>query len=144
MVQVQQWQVFPRGTAGGNPCPLVTDAQDLTGGQMRAIAAHYGHESAFVTRLSGSMVKLRYFVPRHEMRMCVHATIAAVTTLIGSGVLTTGQVTIGTRSGEHEVTWDDSGPPAVTVGQLPPWFGPPAAVHAPRPLSARSASPGPS
>jgi hypothetical protein len=54
IVQVQQWQVFPRSTAGGNPCPLVTGAQGLTGGQMRAIAAHYGHESGFVTRLSGS------------------------------------------------------------------------------------------
>jgi predicted PhzF superfamily epimerase YddE/YHI9 len=73
MVQVQHWRVFPRGAAGGNPCPLVTDARELTAGQMRAIAAHYGHESGFVTSLSGSTVRLRYFVPRQEMRMCVHA-----------------------------------------------------------------------
>jgi PhzF family phenazine biosynthesis protein len=130
MVQVQQWQVFPRGTAGGNPCPLVTGAQELAGAQMQAIAAHYGHESVFVTRLSGPIVELRYFVPRHEMRMCVHATIAAVTALVGSGVLTAGHATIRTASGDHQVTWDGCDPPAVTVVQLPPRFGPPAAVHA--------------
>jgi trans-2,3-dihydro-3-hydroxyanthranilate isomerase len=130
MVQVQHWRVFPRGAAGGNPCPLVTDARELTAGQMQAIAAHYGHESGFVTSLSGSTVGLRYFVPRHEMRMCVHATIAAVAALVTSGTLTGGHVAIRTASGEHEVTWDGGDPPAVTVGQLRPWFGPPAAVHA--------------
>jgi PhzF family phenazine biosynthesis protein len=130
VVQVQQWRVFPRGTAGGNPCPLVTDARQLTAGQMRAIAAHYGHESAFVTSLSASTVTLRYFVPRHEMRMCVHATIAAVTALVSSGALTDGHTAVRTASGEHQVTWDDGDPPAVTVAQLSPWLGPPAAVHA--------------
>jgi PhzF family phenazine biosynthesis protein len=74
---------------------------------------------------------LRYFVPRHEMRMCVHATIAAVTALISSGVLAAGRTTISTASGEHHVTWDrDGGPPEVTVAQLEPRFGPPAPVHA--------------
>ncbi len=132
VVQVEQWQVFPRGLAGGNPCPLVSDARELTAGQMRAIAAYYGHESAFVTGLSRTGVTLRYFVPRHEMRMCVHATIAAVTALISSGVLTTGRTTVSTASGGHQVTWDhgDDGPPEVTVAQLRPSFGSPARVHA--------------
>lgn len=130
MVQVQQWRVFPDGTAGGNPCPLVTDARDLTAGQMRAIAARYGHESAFVTAVTGSAVTLRYFVPRHEMRMCVHATIAAVTALASSGVLTGGGASVSTASGEHRVSWTGAGPAAVTVEQLPPRFGAPAPVHA--------------
>jgi PhzF family phenazine biosynthesis protein len=130
MISVEQWRVFPGGPQGGNPCPLVTDAGELTGGQMRAIAAHYGHESAFVTSVSGPAVTLRYFVPRHEMRMCVHATIAAVTALAGSGVLAGGRASVSTPSGEHRVTWDGGDPPAVTVEQLPPSFGPPAAVHA--------------
>ena len=101
MIPVQQWRVFPSGTRGGNPCPLVTDARELTAGQMRAMAAHYGHESAFVTNVSGSTVTLRYFVPRHEMRMCVHATIAAVTALASAGILTGGQASISTASGEQ-------------------------------------------
>jgi PhzF family phenazine biosynthesis protein len=130
MIQVQQWRVFPHGAQGGNPCPLVTGVRGLTAGQMRAIAAHYGHEGAFVTSASGSTVALRYFVPRHEMRMCVHATIAAVTALVGSGVLASGHASISTASGEHQVTWNGSDPPEVTVAQLPPSFGPHAAVHA--------------
>jgi PhzF family phenazine biosynthesis protein len=116
IVQVEHWRVFPRGTAGGNPCPLVVGARELTAGQMRAIAAHHGHESAFVTSLSASCVGLRYFVPRHEMRMCVHATIAAVTALIGSGVLAAGQAAVSTASGDHQVSWDGGDPPEVTVG----------------------------
>jgi trans-2,3-dihydro-3-hydroxyanthranilate isomerase len=119
MVEVQHWQVFPRGPAGGNPCPLVTDARDLTAGQMRAIAAHYGHESAFVT----ADATLRYFVPRHEMRMCVHATVAAVTALVQAGRLGGRHATISTASGEHRVSWDDGEPPEVTVEQHPPAFG---------------------
>jgi trans-2,3-dihydro-3-hydroxyanthranilate isomerase len=130
VVQVHQWRVFPRVTAGGNPCSLATDARQLTAGQMQAIAAHYGHESAFVTSLSASTATLRYFVPRHEMPMCAHATIAAVTALVSSGALTDGHTAVRTASGEHQVTWDDGDPPAVTVAQLRPWFGPPAAVHA--------------
>jgi PhzF family phenazine biosynthesis protein len=71
MPDVEHWRVFPRGSADGNPCPVITAARDLTAGQMQAIAARYDHESGFVTSLSGSEVRLRYFVPRHEMRMCV-------------------------------------------------------------------------
>jgi predicted PhzF superfamily epimerase YddE/YHI9 len=130
VVQVERWRVFPRGAVGGNPCPLVTDARGLAARQMQVIAAHCGHESAFVTSLGGSGAGLRYFVPRHEMRMCVHATIAAVTALAGSGRLAGGRALIRTASGEHRVSWDGADPPAVTVRQLPPRFGPPVAIHA--------------
>lgn len=130
MIRVEHWRVFPRGAAGGNPCPVITDVRDLAAGQMRAIAAHFGQESGFVTGVSGSTVGLRYFVPRHEMRMCVHATIAAVCALVRSGALAGGRALVRTASGEHQVTWEDGDSPAVTVGQLPPAFGPPAPVHA--------------
>lgn len=129
MVAVEQWSVFPHGTAGGNPCPVVADARQLTPGQMQAIAAHYGQESAFVAGLGASRVDLRYFVPRHEMRMCVHATIAAVTALIGSGAVAGAHTVVGTASGKHRVSWDNGNPPAVTVEQHPPSFGAPATVH---------------
>lgn len=130
MVRVERWRAFPRDTAGGNPCPLVTDAGQLTAGQMQAIAAHYGQESAFVTDATAAGARLRYFVPRHEMRMCVHATIAAATALISTGVLADGQAVIGTASGPHKVTWPAGDPPEVTVEQHPPSYGPPAAIHA--------------
>jgi PhzF family phenazine biosynthesis protein len=101
VVRVAQWLVFPDGTAGGNPCPLVVDAGELTAGRMRAIAAHYGHESAFVTSIGAAEAGLRFFVPRHEMRMCVHATVAAVTALAGSGVLAGGPPRRSPRGRRH-------------------------------------------
>jgi PhzF family phenazine biosynthesis protein len=133
MVRIEQWRAFPRvtaeGNAGGNPCPLVTDARRLTSTQMQAIAAHYGQESAFVTDAAASGVRLRYFVPRHEMRMCVHATIAAATALISTGALAGGRTVISTASGRHEVSWQAGNSPEVTVEQHPPSFGPPATIH---------------
>ena len=51
---------------------------------MQAAAAAFGHETCFVLAPTsaaegeaGADVRLRYFVPRHEMEMCVHATVAA-------------------------------------------------------------------
>jgi PhzF family phenazine biosynthesis protein len=130
MVEIGHWLVFPRaGTTGGNPCPLVTDAGGLAPSQMLAIAAHYGHESAFVTSADASGADLRFFVPRHEMRMCVHATVAAVTALVSAGILGRRQATVRTASGEYAVSWGTGEPPAVTVEQNPPVLGPAAAVH---------------
>jgi PhzF family phenazine biosynthesis protein len=144
MVEVEHWSAFRRGQAGGNPCPVVTEAGPLTPGHMQAIARHYGHESVFVTALSPSRVSLRFFVPRHEMRMCVHATIAAISSLARSGAITAGDravSTVGnagvvgngvvsTASGEYRVSWTGGDQLEVTVEQAAPWFGPAAAVHA--------------
>src|ERR1700691_4196993 len=129
MVEVEQWSVFRRGADGGNPCPVITDVRGLRPAQMQAIAAHYGHESAFVTGVDAFGAGLRYFVPAHEMRMCVHATIAAVTALSGSGAIGGGHVTARTASGEHRVSWTGGSPVGVTVEQHPPSFGPPGAVR---------------
>ena len=130
MVEVGHWSVFRRGQVGGNPCPVVTEARQLTPGQMQAIAGHYGHESVFVTDLTPTRVSLRFFVPRHEMRMCVHATIAAITALAGSDAIVAGDAVVSTASGEHRVSWRGGERLEVTVEQAAPWFGPPAAVHA--------------
>jgi PhzF family phenazine biosynthesis protein len=127
MIEVGQWSVFRRGQTGGNPCPVITGARSLTPGQMQAIAAHYGHETVFVTDVTPASVSLRFFVPRHEMRMCVHATIAAITELAGSGAITGGHTIASTASGEHQVGWHDD---EVTVEQYPPQSGPPAAIGA--------------
>jgi PhzF family phenazine biosynthesis protein len=131
MVEVEHWSAFRRGQAGGNPCPVVTEARSLTPGHMQAIARHYGHESVFVTALSPTRVSLRFFVPRHEMRMCVHATIAVITSLARSGAIAAGgDGVVSTASGEHRVSWTGGDQLEVTVEQAAPWFGPAAAVHA--------------
>ena len=45
---VELVSVFASGPGGGNPAPIVADAAGLSDSDMRAIAAAYGHESAFV------------------------------------------------------------------------------------------------
>jgi PhzF family phenazine biosynthesis protein len=78
--------VFGDGPGGGNPCPVVLDADQLSTGDMQRLAAELGRETAFVLEpRAGGDLRLRYFVPRHEMEMCVHATVATVVLLAQEG-----------------------------------------------------------
>ena len=105
---VQLVRVFPAGTkgtadtAGGNPAPIVLDAQGMDEEAMRGVAREYGHESGFVlppTPGSGAQFRMRYFVPLHEMEMCGHATVGALWLLRKAGRWTTPATTIETASG---------------------------------------------
>jgi PhzF family phenazine biosynthesis protein len=112
---------FADGPGGGNPCPVVLDAGDWTTEQMQAAAAGFGHETCFVLAPedpAAADVRYRYFVPNHEMEMCVHATVAA-TVLRGGGRdgVTRAQTPLGVR--EVRVAGDRA-----TVEQFPPTFGP--------------------
>jgi PhzF family phenazine biosynthesis protein len=128
-VNVEMLTVFADGPGGGNPCPVVTDADGLSDEQMRAVAQEYGHESAFVLTPTDprARVRLRYFVPRHEMEMCVHATVAALSLFGEPGALLV-QTPLGLVNAE--VGADGM----VTVEQFPPVFGAP--VHATHELAA--------
>jgi PhzF family phenazine biosynthesis protein len=102
--------VFPDGPGGGNPAPVVIDAAGLSDRDMQAIAAHFGHESVFVRPAqSGCDLDLRFFVPRHEMEMCGHATVGAVWLLDRLGKLSKNRLVIGTRSGRIEARIADAG-----------------------------------
>jgi PhzF family phenazine biosynthesis protein len=84
--RIVQTVVFGEGDAGGNPCPVVLDADDLAGEDMQRLAAELGYETAFVLEpRAGGDLRLRYFVPRHEMEMCVHPTVATVVLLARAG-----------------------------------------------------------
>jgi trans-2,3-dihydro-3-hydroxyanthranilate isomerase len=80
-VRVAHTVAFADGPGGGNPCPVVFGAEGWSDEEMRAAAAEFGHETCFVLPPSsssgGAAARLRYFVPNHEMEMCVHATVAA-------------------------------------------------------------------
>ena len=80
-VRVAHTVAFADGPGGGNPCPVVFGAEGWSDEEMRAAAAGFGHETCFVlppsSPASGAAARLRYFVPNHEMEMCVHATVAA-------------------------------------------------------------------
>ena len=87
--------VFSNGPGGGNPAPIVVDASELDSEAMRLIAAKHGHESAFVLPGQGGCdYQFRFFVPNHEMEMCVHATVAAVTVLRDRGILTSDDLSV--------------------------------------------------
>jgi PhzF family phenazine biosynthesis protein len=127
MPTVRATTVFADGPGGGNPCPVVFGAEELADAELQVMAAEFGHETAFVLPPSGDAdVRLRYFVPRHEMEMCVHATVAAVVLLGGDGRLPRSPAVVETPLGEVDVWWDASSARA-TVAQFPPRFGEPVA-----------------
>lgn len=101
MTAVTLVNVFTHQGAGGNPCPIVVDAAALAPSDMQRIAADYGHESGFVLPASSSDADyiFRFWVPRHEMEMCGHATIGALWTMATQGQLQANQIRIETRSG---------------------------------------------
>ena len=100
--KVRRVSVFPAGPGGGNPAPIVVDAQGMTGAEMQAIARAQGHEAAFVLpppKESDCDFALRFFVPNHEMEMCGHAALGAVWLLDRLGRLPREEIAIATLSG---------------------------------------------
>lgn len=84
--EVRHTVVFADGEGGGNPCPVVFGAGEWGVERMQAAAAELGHETCFVLAPEADAdVRLRYFVPNHEMEMCVHATVAATVLLAAEG-----------------------------------------------------------
>lgn len=73
--------VFADSKEGGNPCPVTIDADNLSNDEMQNISKEYGLESGFIMKSErpDCDYKLKYFVPLHEMEMCVHATLACAT-----------------------------------------------------------------
>jgi trans-2,3-dihydro-3-hydroxyanthranilate isomerase len=111
-------RVFAAASGGGNPAPVIFDADELSSDEMREIAARYGHESAFVCapRDVANTFRLRYFVPNHEMEMCGHATLGALWLLRESGRWTSETATIETMSGIVDVRFNAS-TQLIEVGQ---------------------------
>jgi PhzF family phenazine biosynthesis protein len=84
---------------------------------MQAAAAAFGHETCFVLDApAGADVALRYFVPNHEMEMCVHATVAAAV-LLGLADGARVRTPLGVRR-----VWRPA-PDRALVEQFPPRFG---------------------
>jgi trans-2,3-dihydro-3-hydroxyanthranilate isomerase len=100
-----------RSDRGGNPVPLVLDARGMASEDMRALAAHHGHESAFVLPPEHSDThqwRLRFFVPGHEMEMCGHATVGTLWALRQWGHWTTSTARVETLSGSVDIQWDEA------------------------------------
>ena len=100
-MQIDFVDVFTFDGAGGNPCPVVVEASELDAQAMQEVAARYGHEAAFVLPSPSADYDraFRFFVPRHEMEMCGHATIGALWVLHQRELIAPGEVRIATRGG---------------------------------------------
>jgi PhzF family phenazine biosynthesis protein len=62
----------------GNPAGVVLNAEALSEADMLRIAADLGYsETAFLTSMTDSSARVRYFTPRAEIAFCGHATIAS-------------------------------------------------------------------
>ncbi|BEP40508.1 PhzF family phenazine biosynthesis isomerase [Variovorax sp. V15] len=87
--------------AGGNPAPVWLDADVLSAAQMQEYTRRSGHESVFVLKpeTPAHALRMRYFVPNHEMEMCGHATVGALWLLHRRGEWDGSPVAIQTRSG---------------------------------------------
>jgi len=103
--------VFEEKAGGGNPAPVTLDADDLSAEDMQAMAHSWGEESVFLMKPSRDDcdVRARYFVPLHEMEMCSHDTIGAVTVLVGTGRVTASPVRLETALGQVLVDWEKDG-----------------------------------
>lgn len=118
--------VFQAQEGGGNPCPVTLDAGRLSAEEMQAMTRACGEEAVFLARSEGAecTFRARYFVPDHEMGMCVHATIGSATVLVQTGRVQTSPIWYETDCGTVQVDWErrEDGTVDVGVHQFLPKF----------------------
>lgn len=126
-IEIVHARVFATGPGGGNPCPVVPEADRLSDFQMRKLAQRFGLDTAFILKpqVPGADLRLRYFVPDHEMGISGHATIAAVTVALRSKRIQSHRLRIQTITGVFAVEAIRRGDEiSITLEQNQPEFGP--------------------
>ena len=117
--------VFEEKPGGGNPCPVTLYADDLSTEERQALTAQFGQEAAFLSAPSrpDCDIKAQYFVPDHEMGMCVHATVGSTVVLVEKGLFDRSPVVFETPFGPVPVDWErKDGQIEASVNQFPPRF----------------------
>lgn len=117
--------VFQAQAGGGNPCPVTLDADALTTEQMQRMTKEFGEESVFLMKPTRSDcdIKARYFVPMHEMEMCIHATIGSAVVLVTNGLFQKSPIIYETTFGAVQVDWERNADSiSVAVHQFLPKF----------------------
>ena len=118
--------VFSDNKNGGNPCPLIFDYGNLSTDQMLKITKYFGFESVFISESlkEDAEYRFRYFVPNHEMEMCVHATIAGVTFLAKNNLIKKNNIEIETLLGNITIKLKQNIDHSIliTVNQFAPKF----------------------
>ncbi len=116
-------RVFAAHPGGGNPCPVIPDADTLSDDQMLGLARRFGLDTVFILSSVRADVRLRYFLPDHEMGISGHATVAALTVQYWLGHLHPGSALVETSTGLFSATLSIAGPdPRVTLEQNKPTF----------------------
>ncbi len=87
-IKIKQVDAFTTVPHTGNPAGVVTDAKDLTDGQMQTIAREMNlSETAFILPPTkpGADLRIRWFTPSVEVPLCGHATVAGFHALAEEG-----------------------------------------------------------
>lgn len=109
-VKVSYYEAFSDIPGKGNPAGIVFDAQKLSEEEMQTIAWKVGfNETVFIQSSKVGDIRLRYFTPGHEIKLCGHGTVAAVYGLKEKGLLEkTADITIETLAGVIRVSYDEA------------------------------------
>ena len=101
--------VFSDGPGGGNPAPVFVEADMMTEQEMQKAAADLGQESVFVRKpvRPDCDLMLQYFVPDHELTICAHDTIGAITALKEEGLIEKEHLRVETKAGPVQVDWEE-------------------------------------
>ncbi|MGI5962705.1 MAG: PhzF family phenazine biosynthesis protein [Lawsonibacter sp.] len=109
---------FQAQPGGGNPCPVTLHADALTEQEMQRMTKLFGVESAFLMEPTrpDCQVKARYFVPLHEMEMCIHATVASTVVLVERGMFSVSPIVFETSCGAVRADWRREKDGSISVG----------------------------
>ncbi len=106
--EVLVYDAFSKIPNKGNPAGVVLDAEGLCESDMQLMAKKLGfNETAFVF-VRGNEISIRYFTPGHEVPLCGHATIAAMTALYENDAISTGMWEINTGNGKIQIDVKDN------------------------------------
>ncbi|UOQ50164.1 PhzF family phenazine biosynthesis protein [Gracilibacillus caseinilyticus] len=87
-ITVYHYDAFSKKAGKGNPAGVVLNGEQLTDEEMQETALKVGfNETAFPLPSDVADLRIRFFTPGHEMKLCGHATIATVYALKTKGLL---------------------------------------------------------
>ncbi len=111
---------------GGNGCMVVQDAADLDDATCLAITRESRlTECTFVGPSDTCDMRVRFFLPSHEIPFAGHPTIATVVSLLDRGLVFGPELTLETLNGPLPITVRQgaNGQPVVEMLQTAPVFG---------------------
>ncbi|PZD97006.1 isomerase [Paenibacillus sambharensis] len=100
-VQIYHYDAFSDIPGKGNPAGVVLNAENLTGEEMQAAAKAAGfNETTFILPSQAADFTFKYYTPGHEMNLCGHGTMGAISCMLDQGLIG-GQsvITLETKAG---------------------------------------------